>query len=447
MHAARRACLVLLAAAVAGGTADPVVQQLFNQARDKVIDNARRTPRYTCVQNITRTEHAPEVARKGASCATLIAARRQSKILGNIISHDRVRLDVAIVNGSEMFSWAGAGRFETKNIDDLIEGGSSGSGDFAAFLLSVFGGEADKIVYQGLKEIPQGRFALFSYIVPIEKSQYTYHTSGASKTLGYSGTFLIDPDNGELQRLTVETDEFPAGEGACVAEDAMDYHRVKIGGGEFLLPEVTTMDVLFRNGAASHNETVYSDCREFAGETTIHFDDVDPSAATAPAKAALPPLPARTTLHIALAQPIDTASAAAGDEVVGAVLQDVKDKSGVIAHRNDRVRGRILQMEQVMGTTPRWVVAIRFDTIERNGQIQPISLRPLDDGTRSPEEVSRGQDFGAEPRRPLRDYAGQPSRVQNFPVTQRPPGAGVFIFPGRGDVVIDAKFQSQWETR
>jgi hypothetical protein len=437
MSIALRAGLVLLTAAAAGRTADPVVQQLFEQVRDKVIDNARRTPRYTCVQNITRTQYAPVAAKKGASCVT-------SKVLGDVSSHDRVRLDVAIVNGNEMFSWAGAGKFETKNVDDLIEGGASGSGDFAAFLLSVFGGEAEKILYQGLREIPQGRFALFNYIVPLEKSQYTYHTTGANKTIAYSGTFLVDPDNAELQRLTVETSEFPAGESACRVEHTMDYHRVKIGSGEFMLPEVTVMDVQFRNGGASHNETVYSACREFAGETTIRFDDVDASAAAAPAKAALPPLPARTSLRVALAQPIDTSSAAAGDEVTGVLLQDVKDKSGVLAHRNDRVRGRILQLEQAMGTTPRWIVAIRFDTIERNGQSQPVSLRPLDDGMRSTDGSSSGQDLGAGPRR---NYAGQSPWVQNFPVTHRPPGAGVFIFPGRGDVVIDAKFQSQWETR
>jgi hypothetical protein len=398
-----RVCLVLLAATAVGRTADTAVQQLFDQARDKVIDNAKRTPRYTCVQNITRTQYAPEAGKKGASCAT-------SRMLGDISSHDRVRLDVAIVNGAEMFSWAGAGKFETKNIDDLIEGGASGSGDFASFLLSVFGGEAEKIGYEGLKEIPQGRFALFNYIVPLEKSQYTYHTTGANKTIAYGGTFLVDPDNGELQRLTVETGEFPASENVCRVDDTMDYHRVKIGSGNFMLPEVTTMDVLFRNGGASHNETVYSDCREFAGETTIRFDDPEPSAKAAPAKEALSPLPARTGLHIGLEKTIDTATAAAGDEVAGVLLEDAKNKA---AHKNDRVHGRILRMEQVMGSSPHWIVAIRFDAIERNGQTQPVSLRPLNDG----------------------------------PATQRPPGAGVFIFPGRGDVAIDAKFQSQWETR
>jgi hypothetical protein len=429
MGAARRACLALIAVASAGRTADPVIQQLFDQAKNKVIDNARRTPRYTCVQNINRTQYQPP-AKKGASCATLIAARAPGKYPGDLLAHDRVRLDVAVIDGNEMFSWAGAGKFETKNVDDLIEGGASGSGDFASFLLSVFGGEADKIVYQGLREIAQGRFALFNYNVPLEKSQYTYRTTaGAGKIIGYSGTFLVDPDDGSLQRLTVETGEFPPNENVCRVEDTMDYHSVKIGSGSFMLPEVTTMDVLYRNGGASHNDTVYSDCREFTGESTIHFEDVDTGAAAAAPSAPLIPLPPRTELRVRLAQPITTAHAAAGDEVTGVLLQDLKDRSGTtLARRNDHLRGRILQLEQVMTGLPRWIIAIRFDSIERNGQTQPLSLRPLDDGSRA--------------------LAGEVPRGMTLPApAERPAGAGVFIFPGRGDLVIGERFLSAWETK
>src|SRR5580698_2143748 len=47
-------------------------------------------------------------------------------------------------------------------------------------------------------------------------------------------------------------------------EDTMDYHRVKIGDGEFLLPESSKMNILFFDGKESRNETHYSDCREYA---------------------------------------------------------------------------------------------------------------------------------------------------------------------------------------
>ena len=40
-------------------------------------------------------------------------------------------------------------------------------------------------------------------------------------------------------------------------------------------------------GSETVNETRYSDCREYVGESTIRFDDVDAESGPAAAKAAL----------------------------------------------------------------------------------------------------------------------------------------------------------------
>ena len=81
--------------------------------------------------------------------------------------------------------------------------------------------------------------------------------TGPDRTIGYHGSFLVDPAATELKRLTIVADAFPAGEAACMVEDTMDYHRVKIGNGDFLLPEAATMDVLFNEGIESVNEISY----------------------------------------------------------------------------------------------------------------------------------------------------------------------------------------------
>jgi hypothetical protein len=98
-----------------------------------------------------------------------------------------------------------------------------------------------------------------------------------------------------------------------------------------------------------------------------------------------------------------------------------------MARANDRVHGRILRLQQWMGPPPRWYMAIRFDTIERNGIQQPVSLKPVDDG----------------------DRTGQ--RMRSAPLSrqamERPEGAGVFVFNGSGDIVLDQSFHSEWETR
>jgi hypothetical protein len=403
MSPAFRSCALLLVAASAASTADSDVQELFQKARDRVLDSAHRLPHYTCVETIARAQYFPPRGSPG-SCQALITRRRLVNDQGSLAMRDRLRLDVAVINGGEIFSWAGAGKFETQNVDTLIGGGASGSGDFGSFLGSVFGNDPDVIRYRGLSN----NLAMFDYNVPVTKSAYTYHTtSGPGRTIGFHGSFAVDPADADLQQLVVEADDFGAGEIACRVEHVMNYQRVKIGSGDFLMPEVSTMKALYRNGAESVNETRYSDCREYVGESTIRFDDVDPASALAAPKATLQRLPAKTRLEITLAKPVNTELGAAGDEVTGIASFGLE---------HDRVHGRILRLAQFMTPMPRWVIAIRFDSIELGGTRQPLLLRPLD-----------------------------VKRVSAFP--ELPADAGVFTFEGRGNLTLDQTFHSSWETR
>lgn len=205
----------------------------------------------------------------------------------------------------------------------------------------------------------------------------------------------------------------PDGEEACQVEDTMDYHRVKIGNGDFLLPEVATMDVLYNSGSESVNETSYSDCREYAGESTIRFEDdvagtpAQPSAPKPAEPGVIAPrqLPSGLSFRIGLTSPIHSGTAAAGDAVTGVVLHEVKDrKLGVVARENDIVHGRILQLEQHMYPFAGWVLAIRFDTLEHAGVEQPLVLKSKE-------------------------------------------RSGTFVFGQAGNIVIDQSFHSEWETR
>src|SRR5580693_5471841 len=121
MSAALRSCALVLAAATAASTADPVVDELFKLAREKVLDNARRMPRYTCVETISRTQYHP--ADNSSSCQPPAAARRLVSVRGSMTLRDRLRLDVTVADGGEIFSWAGAGKFETHDVGELAGGG------------------------------------------------------------------------------------------------------------------------------------------------------------------------------------------------------------------------------------------------------------------------------------------------------------------------------------
>src|ERR1019366_7556926 len=96
--------------------ADPAAQQMLDKVRAKVLDNSQRVPRYTCRQTITRTEYRPQYNGTPDSCQSLMEARDALTSPGFITWHDRLRLDVAILDGRETFSWAGATSFETNDI-------------------------------------------------------------------------------------------------------------------------------------------------------------------------------------------------------------------------------------------------------------------------------------------------------------------------------------------
>jgi hypothetical protein len=88
-----------------------------------------------------------------------------------------------------------------------------------------------------------------------------------------------------------------------------------------------------------------------------------------------------------------------------------------VGRENDRVHGRILRLAQFMTPAPHWILAMHFETIERGGVTQRLSLKSLD------------------------PFKG-PS-----PFPELPADVGVFAFAGSGNVVLDPKFQSAWEIR
>src|SRR5580658_6511601 len=282
MGVALRSCALLLAVATAASTADPEAEELLKQARVKVLDNARRMPRYTCVETVSRTQYQPPDS--PSTCQALVAMRRLMPTRGALMLRDRLRLDVAVVDGGEIFSWAGAGKFETHEIDKLVGGGASGSGEFGSFLSSVFSNAPDPMRYAGMNTVMNNSFALFEYNVPLARSNYRYQTAAGASTIAYHGTFSVNPADADVRQLVVESDHFAASDGVCLIKHVMDYNRVKIGQGDFLLPEVSTMDALYHSGAESLNETRYSDCREYVGESSIRFDDVDAAAGALPGR-------------------------------------------------------------------------------------------------------------------------------------------------------------------
>jgi len=242
---------------------------------------------------------------------------------------------------------------------------------------------------------------------------------------GYRGSLYMVPQSGDLKRLTMEAED--VGD-ACRVQYSTDYSSTRVGSREVMLPQSSTMEVLYRNGTELRSETYYSGCRRQATEPAAQI--ATPHVAADTPK----PLPPGVRFRIRFQPPIDTETAATGDPVVGVIRATVKDKqNGILMHAGDRVHGRIALIEEYMSQGPRWNLAIAMETIERGvgahgidqGVEQPVSLSPLDDGDREPHDETMGAD-----------------EMQKM----RPPGGGYFIFHDP-NVVLDQRFETEWETR
>ena len=128
---------------------------------------------------------------------------------------DRLRLDVLLATNRELYSWAGAKKFEEGEIDGLVTQGAFGTGPFASMLLSVLEGSDARFIFEGDTSVEGRRLLQYSFSVPVDRSRYRVKAQKDWVFTGYTGTILADPTTAELVRLTVRTDELPSGTGSC----------------------------------------------------------------------------------------------------------------------------------------------------------------------------------------------------------------------------------------
>jgi hypothetical protein len=427
--------LVLLAAPVL--CAQEKSSALLERARDKIVDSIRRLPKYTCTETVDRTYYLAGRARLNRRAMTEVPAYwcdgTRSGYL-NLDAKDRLRVEVAVVGEDEIHSWPGASAFDTRSLDQMIPFGPVSTGSFGTFLLDIFANRIAVIRFTGRKaDGPQGAFD-YSYSVPQKLSRYRVRATTGWEITGYSGTFEINAATAELARLVIDTDELSLATRMCKAQTANDYHFMTIGDGEFLIPRRSELKTFDTNGNQTDSVTEFSGCHEFTAESSLLFDGPDPAAGVSkptPTRAAA--LPSGISLTLALLTSIDSSKAAAGDAISATVVTAVRRPrsnqvlvpAGAIAH------GRILRMRQEL-SSEQIQVSIRFDTLETQDSLSPLSLR-LDPDRKAERRTSsglmtRGTEFSLPP--PLSKELGS-----------------LFEFPARkGAYVVPVGFKSRWIT-
>jgi hypothetical protein len=403
---------------------------LLERARSKILENAAKLPRYTCVQTVIRSRFEPYSGTPARGCDGFedegAGDGRPRRVPAWT---DQFRLDVTVAEGREIFSWAGAREFQSSDVQEIVGGGLTGSGDFGPFLMDIFGSRETERRYAGLEQAGGRTLAEYRYVVPLTSSRYQMKLdarTGTRATLAYEGRFWIDTRTAELRRMTIAVREPPAGSETCRVETTIDYRRVPIGGAPVLLPERTLLRLWDADGARHENQIAYSECRAFHSESTFRPEAANdaPVMPTPPAArlerakpgAAIGP---GLKLQIALDARMDASRAFAGDAVRGRLLEAVRGRNRrILIPEGTIVHGRIVRLEHHVRPLKYFVLGLKFDALELEGGEVPVALEM------------------APQSRQERILNGDHERRQ---------GIGLFVF--RGDrLVLDSRFVSHWKT-
>jgi len=427
----------LLAAALARGQTARDPSAVLEQARARLQAMAGSLEKYVCIETVDRSYYqrvvpreAPAQPQPEPACGQPGAGSSAARAPRQLASTDRVRLEVTVSQGRELHSWPGATRFDARDVDELIRQGPVSTGSFGAYLASIFGQPGVLFHYIG-EPSADGKTAFeYGYRVPLEASRFEIKGATAWRPTAFEGEFRIDPQSLELQRLTIRTGELPPDAPFCEAAATLDYYGVHVDDSDILLPRQSQLEIVLQNGPETRNVTTFSNCREYQAESEIVFDasaDTE-SAATGSAGRGRVTLPIGLPVTLALAGPIDTATAAAGDPVAANVVKPVRrpGSTEALIPAGAIVRGRIRRVEHHLLPRPYFLLRLAFNRVEVQGVVSSFVAR-------SEADAELTQELGA-------NLEMRGSGIWYW-------GVGTFLLPtNKSSIVIPAGFESKWFT-
>jgi hypothetical protein len=318
-----RALAIAALLCVPDATAQVDPNQLLQLGADRVKENTAALRRLTCEEQTSREFYLPpkDIGNSGGNrsaasspttlpLAHLMSASAQDR---KLLWTERLRVELSLFQGKDMFSWPDGGTFNSGSLDSLVTFGATLSGVLGAFDLSVLMNDVNPNVFR-YKQTFQGfgtTLAEYTYDVSGEKSHLMIPSAnGGTTSIPYSGFFLLDASTGDLRRLAIELHEFPAGADPAQGAISTDYAMRRINDNPAFVPVSSTMRLLFKNGQLAVNTMQYSNCHEFRAESTLRFDSAPEAGAAEKAQAILQNLPPGVgkdrVIKLALNTPIDS---------------------------------------------------------------------------------------------------------------------------------------------
>ena len=297
----------------------------LGQIKAKMSQNLGQLPNYTCGMTIERSVKLPR--------------DRKAKV------SDNIRLEVAMVDSHELFGWPGSNRIAEPDIATLV-GGTIGNGDFGLHAGSVFLTASSVFTYQGPEDLNSQRALRYDYRVSSLNSGYRVRVGSHEAVIGYHGNFWVNPRTLDLLRLSLVAEELPEILGLARITNQLDYQRVHIGSGDFLLPLSGDLTLTDSSGEEHRNRTRFQNCRQYSGESILTF--TEPTAlSSAPATHEVPmvDLPPDFRVDLSLHTPIDSNQTTVGDQVQLKLDQPIRSVSNVVVPRGAVITARVMRLE------------------------------------------------------------------------------------------------------
>ena len=342
--------IVVLAESIWPQTASSSPDQgLLEKIRTHMADSLRRQPNYTCLETIERSRRP---------------------VGGELQMRDVLRLEVALIEGKEMFGWPGSKEFQDLRTPGLVSFGTFGTGNFAELARAVFSGDGPEFRYVG-QSIRDGRMLQrWDFHVSTEHGRIRLKIYDQETVVGFNGTFYADPLTLNVTRLEMTAPDV-AGESGDALAIAIDYVPTRFGEQEFSFPSGSVLH-LIALGRDDENRVQFDSCREFAAKSDLRFDDEVPDAPKAkPSVVREVELPAGTDLPLALLDDIDLTNAAAGDSVRAELTADIKWQGTAYVPKGAIARGRLTRVEHYQ---ERVVIGLLFQDLEWPGGRAPLRL-------------------------------------------------------------------------
>jgi hypothetical protein len=315
-----RVLSILAASALCVRAQDPA---LLSHIREKMAGILLRQPNYTCTETVERTRQS---------------VGNHSRI------EDTMRLEVALVDGKEMFAWPGSKQFEDHDLSDLVSTGMFGSGNFAIYARILFLSNVATFQDQGETQLDGRRAWRYDFRVSRLTSGHRLRVDNREAVVGFHGSLYADPETFDVRRMEVIAEDIPADLNLLDAETTVDYSRLRIGEEEFLLPIESQLMMAMPN-EVDRNSVRFADCRKFTGESTLLFDDPVLTDAPAPATPQEVEIPAGLTLQLD-APELNLLEAAVGDAVRGILVADLKNHGRLLAPKGSVASGRVILLER-----------------------------------------------------------------------------------------------------